>query len=63
MRNNNTNTIFTLYEANSIELLGYAKNDIAEAEAKSADMPIKYKKQLRLVNDILTEVQEYLFNK
>lgn len=52
---------FTYYEANSIELLGYAKNNIAEAEEKISGLPINFKKNLQLVNKLLTEIQEYLF--
>lgn len=50
------------FELNAIELLGYAKNNLAEAKEKAISMPREYKEKLSCAYSMLHEVQEYLFN-
>lgn len=50
------------FEANAIELLGYAQNDIAEAKCKMDNAPQIYTQKLNQVSSLLHEVQEYLYS-
>lgn len=56
--------MYSLFELqlNSIELLGYSKNNIFEAEDKVSNIPQEYREKLRRAYSLLDEVQEYLFN-
>ena len=60
--NNSLNNDWNIWEPNSIELLGYAKNSIIEAKDKVSDIPQKYLDKLSNAYALLTDVQEYLFN-
>lgn len=50
------------FEPNSIELLGYAKNNIAEAKEKATDIPQEYLDKLNAAFSLVNEVQEHLFD-
>lgn len=49
------------YEANAIELLGYAQNDIVEAKNKLHNAPQNYFDKLNGAYLLLQEVQEALY--
>mgnify|MGYP003300593526 CR=1 FL=1 len=51
----------TYVEVDSIEILGYAINDIAEANAKAKDLPEEYRDKLCDAYALILEVQEYLY--
>ena len=46
-----------------VELLGYAKNDIAEAQEAAGDLPPVLMEKLKTAYALLDGVQEYLFHK
>ena len=46
-----------------VELLGYAKNDIAEAQEAAGDLPPILMEKLKTAYALLDGVQEYLFHK
>lgn len=50
------------YEANAIELLGYAQNDIVEAKSKLHNMPQSHMEKLSEASSLLREVSEYLYS-
>lgn len=50
------------FEPNTIELLGYAKNNIVEAKEKAPNLPSEYKEELSRAYSLVHKVQEYLFN-
>lgn len=49
-------------EPNAIELLGYAKNDIAQVLQSTYTLPPELRKKLQEAYRYLSEGQEYLFN-
>lgn len=49
-------------EPNSIELLGYAKNDVVQVLQSTYTLPPELRKKLQVAYRYLNEVQEYLFN-
>ena len=50
-------------ELNSIELLGYSKNNIIESMERSEELPPKYENKLHKAYKLIDEVQEYLYNR
>ena len=54
--------IYEPHPISSIELLGYAKNDIAEVQEIEDRLPEKYRTVLTLAYNMLSDVQEYLYN-
>ena len=52
-------SIFDMPELNSIELLGYAKNNVIEAKEKASNLPMEYKDKWNNAYSLLHEVQEY----
>lgn len=49
-------------EANPIELLGYAKNEIVEVSSIVHTLPQELKDKLQVAYWYLHEVQEYIYN-
>ena len=49
-------------EANPIELLGYAKNEIVEVSSIVHTLPQDLKDQLQVAHCYLHEVQEYIYD-
>ena len=45
-----------------IELIGYAKNDIVDAQELIPMLPTEYSRKLKQAYILLDEVQEYLYN-
>lgn len=45
-----------------IELIGYAKNDIVDAQELIPMLPTEYRRKLKQAYILLNEVQEYLYN-
>lgn len=45
-----------------IELIGYAKNDIVDAQEPIPMLPTEYRRKLKQAYILLDEVQEYLYN-
>lgn len=60
--NNGIEDYMFFIETNPIEILGYAKNDIAEAKGKSKNLPHEYMEKLSDAYALLNEVQEYLYS-
>lgn len=54
--------LYLLFETNSIELIGYAKNNIVEAKEKEINLPTEYIEKMEKAYSLLHEVQEYLYN-
>ena len=48
-------------EPNSIELIGYAMNDISKAKKLASQLPPDYSQKLSNAYTLLYEVQEYLY--
>ena len=44
-----------------IELIGYAKNDIVDAQELIPMLPMEYRRKLKQAYILLNEVQEYLY--
>lgn len=53
--------MFEYLNATPIELLGYAMNNIVEAESQAEDLPCRYKSKLRKAYILLYTIQEYLY--
>ncbi len=45
-----------------IELIGYSKNDIVDAQELIPMLPTEYRRKLKQAYILLDEVQEYLYN-
>ncbi len=46
---------------NTIELLGFAKNNIVEVQNKEKDLPLEYAADLKQAYCLLDKIQEYLY--
>ncbi len=46
---------------NTIELLGFAKNNIVEVQNKEKDLPLEYAADLKQAYRLLDKIQEYLY--
>jgi len=61
--NMNNKESFGYYEPNTIEILGYAKNNIVDVKEKERKLPAKYRNKLSKAYALLDEVQDYLFER
>ena len=57
------NSMFDYLDVSSIELLGYAVNNISEAIEKESSIPSELKQKLEESIYMVREVQEHLYKK
>lgn len=59
--NDHDDYVYVYREPNSIELIGYAMNDISKAKELETMLPTEYSNKLSRAYTLLDEVQEYLY--
>ena len=63
MNHINDSIIYEPHPLSDVELLGCAKNDIAEVEEMVLSLPYECWIMLSLARELLNRVQEYLYNR